>query len=165
LNPNTPAATARAPSLWAPLAHRPFRGLWTAGSLFFVGNAMQNMAASWLMIELTASSFLAALVQTASFLPMFLLSLPAGVLADTTDRRKLMLRIQGVYALAAMVLTGLALAGWVGPGTLLFFTFFWACAPRCSRLRGTRPSATRWTARSCPWPSRWCRWPSTAPAR
>jgi MFS family permease len=124
LNPNTPAATARAPSLWAPLAHRPFRGLWTAGSLFFVGNAMQNMAASWLMIELTASSFLAALVQTASFLPMFLLSLPAGVLADTTDRRKLMLRIQGVYALAAMVLTGLALAGWVGPGTLLFFTFF-----------------------------------------
>jgi MFS family permease len=123
LNHHNPAAPAPAPSIWRPLAHRPFRGLWTAGSLFFVGNAMQNMAASWLMIELTASSFLAALVQTASFLPMFLLSLPAGVLADTTDRRTLMLRIQGVYAVAALVLTGLALAGWVGPGTLLFFTF------------------------------------------
>lgn len=125
MNNNNPAApaTAPAPSLWQPLAHRPFRGLWTAGSLFFVGNAMQNMAASWLMIELTASSFLAALVQTASFLPMFLLSLPAGVLADTTNRRTLMLRIQAVYAVAALVLTGLALAGWVGPGTLLFFTF------------------------------------------
>lgn len=94
-----------------------------AGSLYFVGNAMQNMAASWLMIELTASSFLAALVQTASFLPMFLLSLPAGVLADITDRRKLMLRLQSVYALAALVLTGLAFAHWVGPATLLFFSF------------------------------------------
>lgn len=121
-NSNNPAATAPS-STWSPLAHHPFRGLWAAGSLFFIGNAMQNMAASWLMIELTASSFLAALVQTASFLPMFLLSLPAGVLADTTNRRKLMLRIQAVYAAAALVLTALALAGWAGPGTLLFFTF------------------------------------------
>jgi MFS family permease len=41
------------------------------------------------MVELTGSSFFAALVQTAVFLPMFLLALPAGVLADTTDRRRL----------------------------------------------------------------------------
>jgi len=122
LNPSTPTAP-NAASLWSPLAQPAFRGLWGAGSLFFVGNAMQNMAASWLMIELTASSFLSALVQTASFLPMFLLSLPAGVLADTIDRRRLMLRIQGVYGLAALTLTLLALAGWIGPGGLLFFTF------------------------------------------
>ena len=49
---------------------------------------MQTMAAAWMMVELTGSSFLAALVQTAVFLPMFLLSLPAGVLADITDRRR-----------------------------------------------------------------------------
>ena len=121
---NTPAATATsAPSIWSPLKTEAFRGLWTAGSLFFVGNAMLNMAASWLMIEVTGSSFLSALVQTASFLPMFLLSLPAGVLADTTHRRKLMLRVQGVYAAAALLLTALAFAGWAGPATLLFFTF------------------------------------------
>jgi MFS family permease len=118
---NNPAAYA--PSVWSPLNHRPFRGLWAAGSLFFVGNAMLNMAASWLMIEVTGSSFLSALVQTASFLPMFLLSLPAGVLADTTHRRRLMLRVQGVYAGAALVLTLLALVGRTGPATLLFFTF------------------------------------------
>ena len=66
-----------------------FRGLWICGGIFFVGSGMQTMAAAWLMVELTGSSFLAALVQTAVFLPMFLLALPAGVLADTTDRRRL----------------------------------------------------------------------------
>ncbi|MBO9513672.1 MAG: MFS transporter [Variovorax sp.] len=109
--------------MWSPLKIQAFRGLWTAGSLFFVGNAMLNMAASWLMIEVTGSSFLSALVQTASFLPMFLLSLPAGVLADTTHRRELMLRVQGVYAVVALLLTALSFAGWAGPMTLLFFTF------------------------------------------
>ena len=47
------------------------------------------VAPAWLMVELGGSFFLAALVQTAVFLPMFLLALlalPAGVLADTTDR-------------------------------------------------------------------------------
>jgi len=120
---DSPATTASASSTWSPLKTRPFRGLWTAGGMFFFGNAMQNMAASWLMIEVTGSSFLAALVQTASFLPMFLLSLPAGVLADTIDRRLLMLRIQTVYAAVALLLTLLAFAGLVGPGSLLFFTF------------------------------------------
>jgi MFS family permease len=56
---------------------------------------MQAMAAAWLMVELTGSSFLAALVQTAVFLPMFLLALPAGVLADITDRRRLILEPHG----------------------------------------------------------------------
>ena len=76
-------------SLWSPLRQPAFRGLWLCGGVFFVGNGMQAMAAAWLMVELTGSSFLAALVQTAVFLPMFLLALPAGVLADTNDRRRL----------------------------------------------------------------------------
>ena len=65
---------------------------------------MQTMAAAWMMVELTGSSFLAALVQTAVFLPMFLLSLPAGVLADITDRRRLIigaLIVQAVIGSAA----------------------------------------------------------------
>src|SRR3954454_25070128 len=85
-------------SLWSPLRLPVFRGLWGGSAIYFTGNAMQVMAASWLMVELTGSSFLAALVQTAVFLPMFLLALPAGVLADTTDRRRLITR-----ALAAQV--------------------------------------------------------------
>jgi hypothetical protein len=75
------------------------RALWQSGSLYFIGNAMQTMAAAWMMVELTGSSFLSALVQTAVFLPMFLLSLPAGVLADIADRRRLIL---GALALQAV---------------------------------------------------------------
>ena len=74
-------------STWTPLRHPAFRGLWISGGVYFLGNAMHTMAVSWLMVQTTRSSFLAALVQTAAFLPMFLLSLPAGVLADITDRR------------------------------------------------------------------------------
>ncbi|RZL88117.1 MAG: MFS transporter, partial [Variovorax sp.] len=114
-------------SLWSPLRLPVFRARWLGSAIYFVGNAMQVMAASWLMVELTGSSFLAALVQTAVFLPMFLLALPAGVLADTTDRRRLIL-----FALAAQVgvvvaLSLLALAGWAGPVTLLMFTFAAGC--------------------------------------
>ncbi len=105
-----------------PLRHAAFRGLLGGGTLYFIGNAMQVMAAAWLMVEMTGSPFLAALVQTAVFLPMFVLSLPAGVLADTTDRQRLMrgaLLVQGVtVALLALLLLG----GWAGPASLLLFT-------------------------------------------
>ena len=87
---NRPRMTST-PAIWSTLRHRQFRALWGSGGIYFIGNAMQVMAAAWMMVELTGSSFLAALVQTAVFLPMFLLSLPAGVLADTTDRRRLIL--------------------------------------------------------------------------
>jgi MFS family permease len=114
-------------SLWSPLRIRAFRGLWASSAVYFIGNAMQAMAASWLMVELTGSSFLAALVQTAVFLPMFLLSLPSGVLADTTDRRRLILSALGVQAATVIVLALLLIAGWAGPGMLLFFTFVAGC--------------------------------------
>ncbi len=121
------SATAASHSLWSPLRLPAFRGLWTGSAIYFTGNAMQVMAASWLMVELTGSSFLAALVQTAVFLPMFLLALPAGVLADTTDRRKLILLALGVQAAIVVLLSLLALAGWAGPASLLAFTFAAGC--------------------------------------
>src|SRR6478735_8235875 len=99
-------------SIWDSLRHRAFRGLWGAGAVYFIGNFMQAMAAAWLMVELTGSSFLAALVQTAVFLPMFLLSLPSGVLADTTDRRRLILCALGVQAVTVIILALLLLGGW-----------------------------------------------------
>ncbi len=114
-------------SLWSPLRFPAFRGLWGSSAIYFIGNAMQAMAASWLMVEMTGSSFLAALVQTAVFLPMFLLSLPSGVLADTTDRRRLILSALAVQAGVVVVLALLVLAGVAGPGTLLFFTFVAGC--------------------------------------
>lgn len=114
-------------SLFSPLRLPAFRGLWAGSAIYFTGNAMQGMAASWLMVELTGSSFLAALVQTAVFLPMFLLALPAGVMADTTDRRKLILHALAVQVGVMLVLALLALLGWAGPATLLLFTFAAGC--------------------------------------
>lgn len=124
----TPPTTAATPgSIQAALRHPAFRKLWLASGIYFIANAMHGMAASWLMVELTGSSFLAALVQTAVFLPMFVLALPAGVLADTTDRAHLILIALGVQAVSVVVLAALLLAGWAGPGTLLVFTGISGC--------------------------------------
>lgn len=121
------AAPPPSHSIWTPLRRPAFRGLWAGSGVYFTGNAMQVMAASWLMVELTGSSFLAALVQTAVFLPMFLLALPAGVLADTTDRRKLIGTSLLVQSALVTTLALLAFAGWAGPGVLLMFTFMAGC--------------------------------------
>lgn len=114
-------------SLLSALRLPAFRGLLTGSAVYFTGNAMQVMAASWLMVELTGSSFLAALVQTAVFFPMFLLALPAGVLADTTDRERLIARALKVQAGVVVVLAILSALGWSGPATLLIFTFAAGC--------------------------------------
>ena len=127
LPPPSPAPAQPSAAIWVPLRHPGFRSLWIASGLYFVANAMHGMAASWLMVELTGSSFLAALVQTAVFLPMFVLALPAGVLADTTDRARLILIALGLQAAAVLVLAALLLAGWGGPATLLVFTAITGC--------------------------------------
>jgi MFS family permease len=114
-------------SLWSPLRQTAFRGLWVCGGVFFVGNGMQTMAAAWLMVELTGSSFLAALVQTAVFMPMFLLALPAGVLADTTDRRRLISGALLAQIGACALLALLVLGGWGGPASVLLLVFVCGC--------------------------------------
>ena len=118
--------------MWTPLRHRSFRWLWGSGGVYFLGNAMHTMAVSWLMVEITGSPLLSALVQTAAFLPMFLLSLPAGVLADIADRRQLILGALGVYAATALLLVVIALTGHAGPATLLALTFVMGC---CTALQ------------------------------
>jgi len=127
MHPPARSPTTASTTIWVTLRHRGFRNIWLASVVYFIANAMHTMAAAWLMVELTGSSFLAALVQTAVFLPMFVLALPAGVLADTTDRRRLILGALGVQALAVVVLAGLLLAGWAGPATLLVFTGITGC--------------------------------------
>ncbi|NDP37718.1 MAG: MFS transporter [Rhodoferax sp.] len=114
-------------SIWSPLRQPAFRGLWLCGGVFFIGSGMQSMAAAWLMVELTGSSFLAALVQTAVFLPMFLLALPAGVLADTTDRGRLISGALIAQVAASALLAVLVLGDWGGPASVLFLVFVCGC--------------------------------------
>jgi MFS family permease len=84
---------------------------------------MQNMGAGWLMTQLTMSPLVVSLVQAAAAIPVFLVVLPAGALADMVDRRRLLLFTQGWMVVAAAILGVLTLLGSVNPLLLLLFTF------------------------------------------
>jgi len=84
---------------------------------------MQNVGAGWLMTQLTASPLIVSLVQAAAAIPVFLVVLPAGALADMVDRRRLLLFTQAWMVLAAAALGVLTLFGAVTPWALLVFTF------------------------------------------
>jgi predicted MFS family arabinose efflux permease/quinol monooxygenase YgiN len=84
---------------------------------------MQDVGESWLMTSLTPSPVLVALVETAGSLPVVLVALPAGALADVVDRRRLLLIMQGWMCLAAGAMGVLALLGHMTPGRLLLLTF------------------------------------------
>ena len=75
------------------------------------------------MTSLTPSPTLVALVQAATSLPMFLLSLPAGAIADVLDRRRLLILTQSWMTLAAFGLWAFTAAGTITPWILLTFTF------------------------------------------
>ncbi|MEZ0111493.1 putative MFS family arabinose efflux permease [Catenulispora sp. EB89] len=124
---STPAAarTPAPPSAWSPLRQPVFRALWFAQFASNVGSWMQTVGAQWLLIAKGAA--LLSLVQVAAGLPVLILALPAGVLADLVDRRRLLLGVQGGMAAVAAVLTVLAFAGHLGPWTLLALTFLLGC--------------------------------------
>jgi MFS family permease len=126
VNPARPGAAgsvAPGTSMWSPLRRPAFRSVWIAWVVASTGNWMQISGAAWLMTSLTSSPLLVALMQTATSLPVFLVGLPAGALADIIDRRKLLLATQTWILLAALTLGLLTLAGLVSAWTLLAFTF------------------------------------------
>jgi MFS family permease len=84
---------------------------------------MQGVAAAWLMTSLTSSPVPVALLTTMSNLPLFLVGLPAGALADVVDRRWLVLVTQVWMLAVAAALGVLAATGWMTPGLLLALTF------------------------------------------
>jgi MFS family permease len=110
-------------SSWTPLSQPLFRWLWLASIVSNVGTWMQNVGAAWLMTSLAPSALMVALVQTATYLPVFILGIPAGAVADIVDRRKLLILTQAWMLLAAAILGGMTIAGVVGPWSLLWLTF------------------------------------------
>ena len=81
-------------SPFAPFRHRAFFWLWLGVVVASIGLWGQTVGAQWLFINDPNAATIVPLVQTASMLPMMLLALPAGVLADVFDRRWLMVVIQ-----------------------------------------------------------------------
>jgi MFS family permease len=110
-------------STWSPLRHPIFRWLWIASVASNIGTWFQNVGASWMMTTLSPSPALVAMVQAATSLPMFLLSLPAGAVADVLDRRRLLLVTQTWMTFAAFGLWAFTAAHATTPGVLLLFTF------------------------------------------
>jgi predicted MFS family arabinose efflux permease/quinol monooxygenase YgiN len=112
---------SRALGPWAPLRDRVFRILWLAQFGSNIGSWMQTVGAQWLLLN--RGAVYVAGVQVAYSLPMFLFALPAGALADLTDRRRLLIRVQIAMSAVAFLLAALAWDGHLPPATLLALTF------------------------------------------
>ena len=95
----------------APFRHRAFFWLWLGVVISSVGVWAQTVGAQWLFVNDPNAATIVTLVQTASTLPMMLLALPSGVLADAFDRRWLMFGVQTYFVVVAVLLAVLTAAG------------------------------------------------------
>ena len=122
--PSVPSLRGSRPdAAWEPLREPLFRSLWIAAVVSYTGTWMQNVGAGWLMTQLTTSPLMVGLVQAAAAVPVFLVVLPAGALADMVDRRRILLFTQSWMIVAAAALGILSLLNAVTPWVLLAFTF------------------------------------------
>ncbi len=115
-------STAPAPSAWAPFRSRAFLVVWLAVLVSSTGTWVRDVASGWLMTELSPSPLAVAMVQGATTLPVFLLSLPAGALADIVDRRRFLIGVQIFLLLVGLALALAAGFGAMSPGLLLGLT-------------------------------------------
>ncbi len=107
----------------APLRHIAFRRIWAASLLSNLGLLIQAVGAAWAMTQMTSSADKVALVQTALMLPVMLIAMPAGAIADMYDRRIVSLVSLSIALLGATALTALAWLDLVTPNSLLAFCF------------------------------------------
>ena len=117
-----------------------FAWLWVGVLISGMGTWMQTLGAQWLLLDSPNAAAVVALVQVANTLPVMLLAMPAGVPADSFDKRWLLFAVQVYFLLAGVSLLVLTLAG--------------RCRRRCC-----------WCSRSCSVPGRRCSCPPGRPAR
>ncbi len=104
-----------------------FRSVWIASLFSNFGSLVQSVGASWMMLSLAHSTDMVALVTTSVTLPLMLLSLVAGAVADNLDRRKVMLGSQVFMLILSIALSISAWTGMLTPWLLLLFTFSIGC--------------------------------------
>jgi MFS family permease len=110
-------------SIAAPLRHAVFRRIWLASLVSNLGILIQGVGAAWAMTQMTSSADKVALVQTALMLPVMLISMPAGAIADMHDRRIVALVSLSIALSGATALTVLSWFNMVTPNVLLTLCF------------------------------------------
>ena len=116
----TTAVTGHA---WEPFSNRLFRAMWMASMVSSLGTWVQQVANGWLMTTLTHHPLLVSMVEVCNSLPMFLLALPAGALADVVDRRRYLIATQTWMMVVASAMGLLAMTDQITPVRLLIGTF------------------------------------------
>jgi MFS family permease len=117
------ARTVSADGIAAPLRHATFRRIWLASVLSNLGILIQGVGAAWAMTQMASSADKVALVQTALSLPVMLIAMPAGAIADMYDRRIVALVALAIALAGATVLAILAWLGLITPNLLLALCF------------------------------------------
>ena len=108
---------------FAPLRYRLFAVLWVATVLSNTGSFMRDVASSWLVADLSNSPAVVSMMQAATSLPVFLLAIPAGVLTDVLDKRRLLIVIQICLACVSVSLMLLAATSNISVVSLVALTF------------------------------------------
>ena len=107
----------------SPFKSAMYRTLWIAALFSYVGAAMYNVGASWLMTSLSPNPLFVSLITTATALPIFLFALPSGILSDIFDRRSILLLTCAYMFTISTILGILTLIGLTTPTILLILTF------------------------------------------
>jgi predicted MFS family arabinose efflux permease len=110
-------------AFWSPLRNTLYRTFWIAAFFSNIGTWVHEVGSGWLMASLDASPEMVASVRTAMTLPVMLLAIPAGALADRIDRRRLLMTMQCLLCFATGLLSVLTATGWINAWGLLALTF------------------------------------------
>ncbi len=111
------------PSPWGAFSHVPFTVIWLATTCSLTGVAISDTTSSWLMTTLDSDPRAISMVLVASSLPMFLFTLPAGVLADLVEARRFLIIIETIITSLIIAFGALVFFHLVTPAILLVATF------------------------------------------
>src|SRR6266481_4993318 len=117
-----------APDPYAVLRNRDFLLYLIARFLASLGQQMLTVAVGWELYERTHSALALGLVGLAQLVPMFLFTLPAGHLADQLDRKRIIVAMTGLMALASLGLT--LVSAWRAPTIWIYLCLFTAGSAR-----------------------------------
>ena len=125
--PNSPAMpkgiVEPRPGIMVPLQEKVFRRIWISSLFSNLAQQMQTVAAAWTMLQITHKAELVAMVQTASMLPIMLLAITAGAIADMYDRRRVALAALFMCVSGTGLLAFVAATGLISPPLILLCCF------------------------------------------